>query len=477
MTDFNDNENINDNTDMLADTSAAFNKSSYDQYDETERTTTNDQSAGYEVLGATTPKEKEASKGTKAIVKKNIWSALFGFGGAFVCLVAFLVALNFGFISIALPSSSFSTIGSSGSNYYSDASSNIEGSDAENPDWDTVAAKVGPSVVSIQITVSNGSVAGSGVIIDTENRYIVTNNHVVSQATDDNMKVTLEDGRIFSAKVKGTDPSTDLAVIQLSDKATKLTKAAFLKDSEELKIGQDVMAIGNPLGYANSATTGVISALGRPVNATDESGTTETVTNAIQIDAAINSGNSGGPLFDGTGHIIGITSSIATSGTSTGSIGIGFAIPSNLVGKVTDQLIKDGEAKHALLGASLRDGEAEIDGVERTGAEVYSVTDDKPAAKAGLKKGDVIVGLNDKAVTNMYSLIGWIREFLPGETVTLSYVRDNKSYEVKVTLGTAAKTETKTPSQGEGSEEGDGSNGLTDPWEWFFGGGSGSNGR
>ncbi|WP_203733015.1 S1C family serine protease, partial [Streptomyces sp. SID12501] len=219
----------------------------------------------------------------------------------------------------------------------------VSGSSNENPDWQAVAAAVQASVVAIDVKTSSGEAQGSGVIID-DAGHVLTNNHVVAGA-EGNVQVTLTDGRMFEAQVVGTDASTDLAVVKLVDAPSDL-KAAALGDSDEVAVGDPVMAVGNPLGLANTVTTGIVSAVDRPVS-TQENGGEAAVTNAIQIDAAINPGNSGGPLFDATGRVIGITSSIATLSQQSGSIGLGFAIPVNVTKNIAGQLIQDGQAEHA----------------------------------------------------------------------------------------------------------------------------------
>ena len=308
------------------------------------------------------------------------------------------------------------------------------------PDWEGVTNAVANSVVSIMMETDTGGGEGSGVIYDAAG-HIVTNNHVVAGAK--RIQVTLADGRIYEAEISGTDPDTDLAVIELKDAPDDLT-VARLGDSTTVVTGQDVMAIGNPLGLSSTVTTGIVSALDRPVvTAQDEGGSSSgsrgalAVTNAIQIDAAINPGNSGGPLFDETGAVIGITSSIATldgeSGQS-GSIGLGFAIPVNQVAKVADQLIETGSATHAYLGVDLINGGAHTDGEVRAGAEIAEVKDDSPAAAAGLKAGDVIIAIDGKATTQKAALTGFVRQHSAGDTVTLTVVRDTGRQEIKVTL-------------------------------------------
>ena len=311
------------------------------------------------------------------------------------------------------------------------------------PDWEAVSAAVSNAVVSIAIATDKGEALGSGVIFDKEG-HIITNNHVVAGASK--IQVTLADGRVYDAEATGTDPATDLAVIQLKDAPDNLT-VAQLGDSDKLTTGQDVMAIGNPLGLSSTVTTGIISALDRPVvNSQGEDGSggrsssSAVYTNAIQIDAAINPGNSGGPLFDEKGRVIGITSSIATMGSSSGgeggsgSIGIGFAIPVKLADKVATQLIKSGTATHAYLGVNPETGDAEVDGEVRAGARVSLVEGGSPADKAGLKKDDVIIAIDGKTTSKGSALTGYVRQYSANDKVKLTVIRDSKKQDIDVTL-------------------------------------------
>ena len=307
------------------------------------------------------------------------------------------------------------------------------------PDWEAVSAAVSNAVVSIAVATDKGEALGSGVIFDKEG-HIITNNHVVAGASQ--IQVTLADGRVYDAETTGTDPATDLAVIQLKDAPDNLT-VAQLGDSDKLATGQDVMAIGNPLGLSSTVTTGIISALNRPVvNSQNEDGSGDSAvyTNAIQIDAAINPGNSGGPLFDEKGRVIGITSSIATMGNSSsgeggsGSIGIGFAIPVKLADKVAKQLIESGAATHAYLGVSLDTDSATADGEKRAGAKITSVEGGSPADKAGLKKGDVVIAIDGKTTSQGSALTGYVRQYSANDKVKLTVIRDSKKQDIEVTL-------------------------------------------
>jgi putative serine protease PepD len=312
----------------------------------------------------------------------------------------------------------------------------------ESPKWEVVAARVSPAVVALQVSSGDfgQGALGSGVIINSEKGYIVTNNHVVEGSRS--IDVMLSDVRIYKGEVLGMDPSTDLAVIELTNPPDDLVEAE-LGDSDAVVVGEPVMAVGNPLGLDNTVTTGIVSALNRPVQTgviSDEQDTSQlVVTNAIQVDAAVNPGNSGGPLFNAEGKVIGINSSIATLGSysgEAGNIGLAFAIPSNQVEIVASQLVDTGEATHPFLGVTARDDKVEVEGVQRTGALLEKVQSGTPAAEIGLKKGDVIVAVNSRPITGATSLTAWIRSYRPGDTVTLSVLKGDQLSDMQVTLTT-----------------------------------------
>ncbi|GAB3623363.1 hypothetical protein GCM10027418_14460 [Mariniluteicoccus endophyticus] len=313
------------------------------------------------------------------------------------------------------------------------------------PDWTVTAQAAGPSVVSIRVTGSQGEAEGSGVVLDTAGN-VVTNNHVATAlGTGGALQVTLSGGQVYAAKLIGADPATDLAVIRLVDPPADLHPIA-MGDVTKLKVGQPVMALGNPLGLSQTVTTGIISALDRPV-ITQQSGgnarstasqSQQAVANAIQTNAAINPGNSGGALLDADGRLIGITSSIATLGSSSsgesGNIGIGFAIPANEVQRVAEELVTKGTATHAYLGVATADGTGTVDGTTVLGAQVRSVSGGTPAMQAGLRTGDVVVGLDGDPVTSSESLMAQIRDHAVGDAVKVAYIRDGKRVETEVTL-------------------------------------------
>jgi putative serine protease PepD len=315
--------------------------------------------------------------------------------------------------------------------------------DASNPNWTVTADAVAPSVVSITAQLAQGGAQGSGVIID-GNGHVLTNNHVVAGA--EKLTVTTSDGRTFTATVRGTDPSTDLAVVTIDNAPSDLTPIA-IGNSDDLKVGDPVMAVGNPLGLAGTVTTGIVSALNRPVTTQSEESQNQfgqsqsdpVVTNAIQTSAAINPGNSGGALVNGDGQLVGINSSIASLGQSSssgqsGNIGIGFAIPVNEATAIAKQLIDTGAAEHAFLGVTPQDGTASDGSATRTGAEITSVSAGSAAAKAGLQKGDLVTAVNGEPVDSALSLVGYIREQSVGNTVTLTVVRGGQTTEIKATL-------------------------------------------
>ena len=313
---------------------------------------------------------------------------------------------------------------------------------------ESAAALIGPSIVTVEVTgqvrsqfggSSSQSDTGSGIIIKSEG-YILTNNHVVSAAVDGgSVHVTFSDGRTVSATIVGTDPSADLAVLKV-DGVSDL-KAATFADSEGLRVGQAVLAIGAPLGLSNTVTQGIVSTLHRPVRTGDNS-SSQAVIDAVQTDAAINPGNSGGALVDLAGRLVGVNTAIATAGGSlggqSGNIGVGFAIPSNVATKIADQLIATGKAVHSQIGVNVEDAPGTTDGAPGLGARLRSVSPGSPAEKAGLQAGDIVTKVGDRRITDADTLIVAIRSYDPGTAVTITLTRDGSTRTVKVTLGTSA---------------------------------------
>jgi len=306
----------------------------------------------------------------------------------------------------------------------------------------SVADKVLPSVVKIDVSGSQGSGSGSGVVISSDGK-ILTNDHVVEVAAEGgSISVSFSDGTRAKARILGTDSLTDLAVIQAED--VKDLTPAEIGSSGELKVGEPVVAVGSPFGLDATVTSGIVSALNRPVGVgSDQSGNT-TAYPAIQTDAAINPGNSGGPLVDMQGRVVGINSSIRTTGASSpfggqsegGSIGLGFAIPIDAAMPIVEQIIDGEEPTHARLGITISD--VGSDAGRSEGALVREVTGDSAAAKAGLEADDVIVKLDDHQITSADSLIATVRSYRPGDTVTVTFRRDGAERTAELELGSDA---------------------------------------
>jgi putative serine protease PepD len=307
-----------------------------------------------------------------------------------------------------------------------------------------VAAKVVPSVVKLEVDLGKQSEEGSGIILSSDG-LILTNNHVVAAAKDNpgapapaggaQTKVTFADGRTATFTVVGTDPSSDIAVVRAQD-ASGLTPIT-LGSSANLRVGQDVVAIGSPLGLEGTVTTGIISALNRPVAAGGDASNQNTVLDAIQTDAAINPGNSGGALVNMNGELVGINSAIATLGggaaaAQSGSIGLGFAIPIDQAKRISDELIQTGTASHASLGVQVgNDASAQ-------GAKIVEVTSGGAAAAAGLPSGVVVTKVDDRVIGSADALVAAVRSKAPGDKITLTYLDSSgKPQTLQVTLGKA----------------------------------------
>jgi putative serine protease PepD len=298
-----------------------------------------------------------------------------------------------------------------------------------------VAQELLPSTVQISAEYEGqeGGATGSGFILDRQG-HIVTNNHVVADAAENDgpIEIVDQDGNRYDATVVGRSPVYDLAVLYSKD-ASELRPAA-LGQSERLRVGEGVVAIGSPLGLSSTVTAGIVSALKRPVT-TGEAGDESSYINAVQTDAAINPGNSGGPLVNLRGQVVGVNSAIATNGGGTidgeaGNIGVGFAIPIEQVVVTADQILKTGEASYPVIGAQVRTGELEGDG-----ATIDKVLAGTPADKAGLEKGDVVIAVNGERVTDGIALIVAIRSHQPGETLEFTYLRDGDEQTAEITLG------------------------------------------
>lgn len=290
-----------------------------------------------------------------------------------------------------------------------------------------VADAVLPSVVSIQVTLGDNAGTGSGVVIAGEG-YIVTNNHVISMAATNpdraTLQVTFSDGTKVPADIVGRDVKTDLAVLKAD--VGNLT-VAELGNSADVQVGEDVVAVGSPLGLSKTVTRGIVSALDRPVRLSGEGTDTDAVIDAVQTDAAINPGNSGGPLIDAEGRVIGINSAIRSE--SGGSVGLGFAIPIDDVTKVAQSLIATGEMKHPDIGVNARS----VINDATSGAEVANVRSGGPAQQAGIVEGDVITKVGDRAVTSADELVVAVQASEIGQSTPVQLVRSGRLVDVTVT--------------------------------------------
>lgn len=394
--------------------------------------------SGQPYSGYTAPASPDAFASPTVIVTKKGpgWVALLG-------AMLLTIGLTLGAVFYARPAM---LRASTPTNLNGGTVATVPASNSSGKDWTDVAAAVSPAVVTIQTQGASSGGTGSGVIYDAQGD-IVTNYHVIASVLGGGqIQVTLADGRLYSAVVVGHDKTTDLAVIRLENPPSDLTVARFAS-SANLEVGAPVMAIGAPLGLSNTVTTGIVSALNRPVEVSvDEDSSSQdsqassdlVVTNAIQIDASINPGNSGGPLFDTSGAVIGINSSIKSLATSSdgqaGSIGLGFAIPSDLVVSVADQLIASGTASHGILGVTVKAATTTVGSDTYVGAEVQDVSAGSGASAAGIRAGDVIVKVEGQEVTSPKQLIGYVRRYKAGDTVTMTIVRDGQTQDVSVRI-------------------------------------------
>ena len=295
----------------------------------------------------------------------------------------------------------------------------------------TVAAKVIPAVVSIEVRTGDTGDTGSGVVIDGKG-YVLTNNHVITLAATDKtaeLTVVFSNGRRLPATIVGRDPESDLAVLKAGVNGATV---ATLGDSSKVLVGDAVIAIGSPLGLAGTVTTGIVSAMDRPVRLAGGDSDTNAVIDALQTDAAINPGNSGGALVDATGAVIGINSAIRTLGGdgTSGSIGLGFAIPVNYAKAVAQSLIRTGKVVHSTIGVNARSA---TDGTT-DGAEVQNVDDGGPAAKAGIQEGDVIVKVGSRTVGNADELVVAVQSHRVGESVPVVVTRSGRTFTVQAVL-------------------------------------------
>jgi putative serine protease PepD len=306
-----------------------------------------------------------------------------------------------------------------------------------------VAARILPSVVSIEVKRGSGGDTGSGIVISASG-YILTNNHVVEAALNGGkLSVVFHDKHRVSGEIVGRDRVSDLAVVRV--RGVTGLQPASLGSSAAVVVGDPVIAVGSPLGLAGTVTSGIVSALDRPVEAGSATGTsTDDVIDAIQTDAAINPGNSGGPLVDASGSVIGVNSAIATlsadpvSGGQGGSIGLGFAIPIDQAKRIAQQIISQGFSTHAIIGVRL-DPTYSGDGAKIVTGNTNGpgVNPGGPADHAGLKAGDIVVAVDEEPITTADELIVAIRKHVPGQRLTVTYLRGGSRHTAVVTLGSA----------------------------------------
>ena len=325
---------------------------------------------------------------------------------------------------------------------------------AESVSWVTAAAaKASPSVATISVSSASGGGNGSGVFL-TADGYLLTNTHVVTldgATSSVEVEVKTYDGHIYPAKVVGTDPTNDLAVLKVSA-PIQFTPVEFA-DSNALNVGDATVAIGAPLGLSNTVTKGIVSALNRTIQVASAaapdnsnggglqfySGSGDSINlRVIQTDAAINPGNSGGALLNQQGQLIGINVAIANAGGTSGSIGVGFAIPSNVAQRIAQEIMATGTASHGLLGAMVSDS-ANSDAAASfsVGAKVVKLTTGGAAEKGGVREGDIVTKFNGAAITSASELTAAVRQKRAGAKATLELIRDGKTLTLSVVLGDA----------------------------------------
>ena len=303
---------------------------------------------------------------------------------------------------------------------------------ARNRSVASVAQRLLPSTIQVlaEYQGRKDGATGSGFVLDRSGHYI-TNNHVVADAVDHHgpIEIVDENGNKYDAKVVGRSPTYDLAVLYV--KGGPHLPPASLGTARVLRVGDQVVAFGSPLGLSSTVTAGIVSALNRPVT-TSDTGSSSFI-NAVQTDAAINPGNSGGPLVDLSGRVVGVNSAIATTGGTTGesgNIGVGFAIPIDQVKITADQILRTGEARYPVIGATV-----DTSASTETGARILKVTRDGPAAKAGLRRDDRVTAVGDEKVSDGIALIVAIRSHQPGDTVRFTVQRGSSQMSLRITLG------------------------------------------
>jgi putative serine protease PepD len=335
------------------------------------------------------------------------------------------------------------TIATDGNSGFSDSGTNGQIGNAptslpplseDNSSIAAVAAKLLPSTVQVNANGGAGGgtgATGSGFVVDAKG-HVITNNHVVADATGSGeLEVVDYSGKSHAARIIGRSPVYDIAVLQVENSGS--LKPVAIGSSRAMRIGETVVAFGSPLGLSSTVTSGIVSALDRPVTTGSSTAGDSSYINAVQTDAAINPGNSGGPLVNLRGEVVGVNSAIATTGGTvtgeSGNIGVGFAIPMEQVRITANQILATGEAKYPVIGANVNTVP------NKKGANIVKVNTNTPAEKAGLKANDLVVAVNGKQVTDSIGLIVAIRSHQPGETITLTLLRSGSRKDLQVKLG------------------------------------------
>ncbi|MDT0202107.1 trypsin-like peptidase domain-containing protein [Nocardioides sp. AE5] len=386
--------------------------------------TTYQQGTAYQQAGRTAPPTSHAATGRRARMPGWFWPA--------ACACTLVIGLLGGMLGAVIVDSIQDSRTPDGrtSGGLADVTTVNDAPLPENGSVAAVAQTMDPSTVQILAESKSGSGAtGSGFFLDAEG-HVVTNNHVIADAADGGtIQVVDKDYKRYKATVVGRSAVYDLAILYVED--AEGVQPAALGSSKALNVGDVVVAIGSPLGLDRTVTSGIVSALDRPVT-TGSGADDQSYINAVQTDAAINPGNSGGPLVNLKGEVIGVNSAIATTGGSlggeAGNIGVGFAIPIEQVKVTADQILRDGEAQYPVIGARVQSDE------DGRGALIVEVMDGQPAEDAGLRKDDIVTALNDRIVPDSPSLIVAIRSHVPGDTVTLTVQRGNEELKLDITL-------------------------------------------
>jgi len=379
------------------------------------------------------PEQQQPGKNEGRSFKQKVLA-----GGVVACLASALLGGIVGGTAVNLADGNNNSPVSTSSNVTQTVS------EVSTSDLSETINKALPSVVTVGVVSDQAAGSGSGVVIS-QDGYIVTNAHVATlEGATDSGTITVQtsEGKTYDAELVGYDSTADLAVLKISDTAEGITPIKFASSSKA-EVGSTTIAIGSPLGLSGTVTTGIVSALDRPIVVTSSqvdgrssnSQNPDTIAlSAIQTDAAINSGNSGGALLDGNGNLVGVNVAIASTTNTSGSIGIGYAIPSDYVKRITNEIIKNGEGTHGSLGVTVNDY-AENATSFSTGAQIQEVANGSAADEAGLQSGDVVLKVDDSVISSATQLTAVIKQDAPGTSVAVSYSRDGSTQTASVVLG------------------------------------------